>query len=103
MVGYMLADGGRILFDATGLARRKVADRGREARVGDPMRGAGQRRHEAARHFVLSLRARLEALQLVFDAIFDALVITGFEMQAVIVAAGTPVAAVKGVGADEED
>ena len=58
---------------------------------------------EAARHLVLALGAGFEPLQALGDAIVDALVVAGLEMQAVIVAARAPVAPEQGVLADEED
>ena len=48
---------------------------------------------EAPLNFVLTLSARVEATQAMFDAIVLALVITGFEMQQWLVARAAPVAA----------
>src|SRR5580704_7339604 len=102
MVGYVALDGGGVTIDAARLARSEVADGVRKAGVGDEMRRAHQGRHEAPRHLVLALSPRLEALQFPLDAVFDPLVVAGLEVQAVKIAAGTPVAAVQGIGADEE-
>ncbi len=49
-------------------------------------------------HLVLALRAGLEAAEAVLDAVFDALVIARFEMQAVLIHGGAPVAAVERIG-----
>ena len=46
--------------------------------------------HEAAAHLVLALRARLEALDATFDAVIDALVVAGLEVQAVEIARRRP-------------
>src|SRR5258707_8948027 len=61
-----------------------------------------QRRNEAPRDLVFTLGARLEALQLLLDAIFDALVVAGLEVQAVKIAARAPIAAVQGFATDEK-
>ena len=70
--------------------------------IRDPVRRPGKRRLEAARDLVLALRARLEGGETVFDAVVDALVIAGLEMQAVIVGVGAPVAAIECVGGAEK-
>src|SRR5271170_4780222 len=98
----MLIHGRSVMIHAARLAPRKVANSRRKTRVCDEMRRARQGRDESPRHLVLALRARLEALQLVFDAILDSLVVAGLEMQAVVVAAGAPVAAEQCVLAHEE-
>ena len=49
----------------------------------NPMRRPRQRRLEAATHLVLSLCSGLEACKALTDAILDALVIAGLEMQTV--------------------
>jgi hypothetical protein len=51
------------------------------------MRRGRDRRYEAAWHLVLALGSRFEALQTVLDAVFDALVVAGLEVQAVVIAA----------------
>ncbi len=99
----MLVDGGGVMVDAARLPRREITDGGGKALVGDVMRGARHGRHEAAGYLVLALRAGLEACESVLDAVFDALVVAGLEMQAVVVAAGAPVAAVQRILAHEED
>lgn len=102
MVGHVALDRGGVTIDAASLARRKVADGGRKARVGDKMRRAHQCRHEASRHLVLALSPRLKALKFPLDAVFNPLVVAGLEVQAVEIASGALVAAEQGIGADEE-
>src|SRR5690606_31676907 len=60
-------------------------------------------RLEPARHLVLALRAGLEVLQPIFDAVLDPLVVARFEMQAVELRSRAPVAAVQRVVAAQED
>src|ERR1700716_1047143 len=102
MVGYMLVHRGRVSVHAASLARRKVANRRGEPLIGEEMRRTHHGRHESPRHLVLALRSRFEALQFMLDAVFDALVVAGLEMQAVVVAAGAPVAAEQGIVAHEK-
>src|SRR5207344_925003 len=102
MVGNMFIDCRGVAIDAASLASRKVADGRGKTGVGDKMRRTHQRRHEASGHLVLALGAGLEALQLLLDAVLDSLVVARLEMQTVIVAAGTPVAAEQGIVAHEE-
>src|SRR6202049_3978571 len=102
MVGHMLVDCRRVMIHAARLARREIANRRGKPRVDDEMRRAHQRRHEPAGHFVLTLGAGLEALQVLLDAVFDSLVVTGLEMQTVVIAAGAPVAAEQSLVADEK-
>src|SRR5580692_1211550 len=93
VVGHMLIDGRGVVVHAAGLTQGKVANGRGKSLVRNEMRRARQSRYKSARHLVLALRARLEALQLVLDAILDSLVVAGLEMQAMVVAAGAPVAA----------
>src|SRR5688500_8871383 len=58
--------------------RQRVGDVG----IGKPMPAAGELGQEAARHLVLALRARLEAREAFAQAVLDALVVAGLEMQA---------------------
>src|SRR5690349_21485423 len=74
-----------------------------ETRISDPVRGPCGRRLEAARHLVLALRAGLEVLQSVLDAVLDALVVAGLKMQAVIVRGRAPVATVEHFITTKED
>ena len=76
-------------------APQVVANGGPEAWIDDPVHGPGVRRDEAAAHLVFALRAGLEARDAALDAELDALVVTGFEMQAVVLLARAPVAAVQ--------
>src|SRR4026207_1412646 len=80
-----------------------AVDRAPEARIGNPVRRPGLRRLEAARHFVLALRAGFEALQALLDTVLDSLVIARLEMQAVKLGRGAPIASVERVAAAEED
>ena len=79
-----------------------VANRGPEARIHDPVHGPGVRRDEPAAHLVFALRAGFEARDAALDAELDALVVTGFEMQAVVLRVRAPVAAVQRRGAPEK-
>ena len=53
-----------------------------KVRISHPVPAAYQRRQEAPRQLVLALRARLETDQPFAQAVFDALVVAGFEVQA---------------------
>src|SRR5579871_999344 len=63
----------------------------------------GDRGYESPRDLVLPLSAGFEALQSLLDAVLDALVVAGFEMQAVKIAAGSPIASVQRLAADKEN
>src|SRR6187402_3644164 len=80
-----------------------VTNRGTEARIHDPVHGPGVRRNEPPAHLVFALRAGFETRDAALDAELDALVVTGFEMQAVVLRARAPVAAVQRLGAPEEN
>src|SRR5271169_5434632 len=92
-----------VVIDAAGLASGEIANGRGKSLVGDEMRRTRQSRHESTRYLVFALRTRLEALQIVVDAILNSLVVAGLEMQAVVVAAGAPVAAEQGVVAHEKN
>ena len=64
----------------------------------EPVRGPGRLRSEPAADLVFALRARLEKLESLFDAIVDTLVVAGLEVQSVVVAVAAPVTAVQRVG-----
>src|ERR1700683_5549951 len=98
----MLLNRGGVLAHPLLLARGEFADRRGKPLIADEVRGAHQSRHESSRHLVLTLRSRLESRELVFDAVLDPLVVAGLEMQAVIIAAGAPVAAKQRILAEEE-
>src|SRR3984885_6703993 len=102
MVGHMLIDRRRVTVHPSCLPRRKVANGRGKPWIGDEMRRTHHRGHETSRHLVLALGARLEALQFPVDAVFDALVVAGLEMQAVIVASRAPIAAKQGIVTDEK-
>ena len=93
----------RIGSTAAPSLRKVVRDGRAKLRIGDVVRRPGERRLEAAAHLVLALGARLEASDAALDAELDALVVAGFEMQAVVVGGGAPVAAVQCVLSDEKD
>jgi len=103
MVWNVFIDLSSVTIYAPGFAHRKVANRCGKSHVDDVMSRTRQCGHKASRHLVLALRTGFEPLQLMLDAVFDALVITGFEMQAVEIASGSPIAAEQGVLAHEED
>src|ERR1700691_5978986 len=102
MVGHMLIDRRRVAFHPPSLAGREFAKRRRKAWVGDEMCRTHHRGHETPGHLVLALGARFEALQFPLDAVFDALVVAGLEMQAVIVAPRAPIAAEQGIVTHEK-
>ena len=70
--------------------------------VGNPVARRRNHRFETAGDFVFALRAGVESQQAVFDAISDALVVTGFEVQRIVVFGAAPIAAVQRVAADEK-
>src|ERR1700678_788152 len=102
MIGHVLVDGRRIIVHPSCLPGRKVANGCGKAWIGDEMRRTHHRGHETSRHLVLALGTRFEALQFPVDAVFDALVVAGLEMQAVIVASRAPIAAKQGIVTDEK-
>src|ERR1700722_15766706 len=89
-------------FDRAALALQICADGTAQRHIGNPVRRPGQRRLETACDLVLALRPGLEALETLGDAVVDALVIAGLEMEAVIVGCGAPVASIQGVGRTKE-
>ena len=72
-----------------------MADGGEEFRPRKPMRRPGADRHEATADLMLALRPRLEAGYPVRDTVVDALVITGLEVQCVVVRFAAPVTSVE--------
>ena len=98
----MFTDACRVFVHAGSLGAQVVGDGATEPWIGDPMRGMRQGRHETAGDLVLALRAGLEARDAVLDAVLDALVVAGLEVQAVELVRCAPVAAVERVAADEE-
>ena len=70
----------------------EVADGGRELRVGDPVRAAGDRGRKAALNLVGTLGAGLESLQSMGDGEVDTAIVAEFEVQMRIDATAAPVA-----------
>ena len=97
-VGRMIEQFFPICLQRLALAAQGVADRRGKARVDEAMERARAHRQESAGNLVLALCTRLEALQAVTDAVVDALVVAGLEMQSGDRLVGAPVAAVKGFG-----
>ena len=60
----------------------------------DPVGGVGSCWHETASEFMLTLGAWLEALQVIFNTIFDTGIVANLEVEAVIVLIAAPVAPV---------
>ena len=79
------------------------SDRLRESGVGDPVAGPGRRGREAAAQLVFALGARFESAQSFTDAVIDALVVAGLEVEAVVVGQTPPVTAVQRVVAAKTD
>src|SRR5690606_4940999 len=90
--GCVLAGAAGIAVHRRAFLVEEAGDRRAEARIGDVMRGMRGCRFEAAHQLVLALRARFETCQAPFDAVVDALVVAGLEMQAVQFARRAPVA-----------
>lgn len=99
----MRPNGLGVRIDRATFAGEVRTNRRTKALIQNQVRRAGLRRFEAARDLVFALRARLEACESRLDAVLDALVIAGLEVQAVKVGRGTPVAAVKCIRGPEED
>ena len=99
----MLAGGGDVVVDGFALAFEVARDGSAEAVVLEPVRRRRARRLEAARELVFALRARVEELQAARDAVLDALVIAGLEVQRIFLSRRAPVAAVEPATALEED
>ncbi|MCW0424999.1 hypothetical protein NB713_002942 [Xanthomonas sacchari] len=92
----------RVLAHLGALLRAPLGQRHTETGVGDPVAAAHQPRQEAAGDLVLALRARLEAGQALAQAVLDALVVAGLEVQAGQGLAA-PVPAVQGVAAAQAE
>ena len=90
-------------IDRLALAFEVLLDRVTELPVGNVVRRPGDGGLEAATDLVLALGAGLEAGNAALDAKLDALVLTRFEVQAVVVRGGAPVAAEQCVLTPEED
>src|SRR5258708_11606164 len=90
VVRDVFVHGGGILIDPLGFAPRIVGDGGREARVGNIVRGAGNGGDKSARDLVLALGAGRGSLKVFFFVVFDALVVTGVYIEAVGGSVPTP-------------
>ena len=64
------------------LSIEKLRDGMIKLRIGDPMARPGCRRREAPSKLVFSLGSRLEPAETLVYAVFDSLVVAGFEVQA---------------------
>src|SRR5690554_5838210 len=73
-----------------------------ELRVGNPVLAPGGYRFKSALDLVFALRARIEALVAMLDAVVDALVVAGFKMQELALFAATPIAPIQRIRALEE-
>src|SRR5690606_30310640 len=62
-----------------------------ESRLGYPVTGKCRHRLETTPQFMLALSPGIELLQPVTNTVVDPLVVTGLEMQIVVVRVGTPV------------
>src|SRR3984893_12476145 len=102
MIGHMLVHRGGVVVDTARLALCIIPNRRGESRVCDVMRRMSHGMNESSWNFVLSLRAWLEPLQLLVDAILNSLVVASLEMQAVKVAPGSPITAVQRLGTHKE-
>src|SRR6185436_20370240 len=100
--GHMRFDLARVGIDVYALAPQGVADGVAKTRIHYPVHGPGGGGNEAATYLMYALHAWVEQRDALLDAVFDALVITGLEMQAVQLFAGAPIAAVQHVAAAEE-
>ena len=70
-------------------------------RIGDPMVRPGCRRREAPSKLVFSLGSRLEPAETLVYAVFDSLVVAGFEVQAGEISEAAPIPTLQGVLAAE--
>jgi len=70
-------------------------DSRKEFGPGQPMSRPGGGRREATADLVLALRSWFKSLALFFNAVVDSLVVTGFEMQRVVVRIGAPVSTIQ--------
>ena len=70
----------------------EVAHRRAQLRIRNPVIGEGLHRAKAALDLVFPLRTRVETADALGDAEFDSPVVTGFEVQAVVLSQAAPVA-----------
>ena len=83
-----------VVVDSFALAFQKPLYRMRKRGLRQPVGAGGFDRHQGACHFVFALRAALKALETMFDAPLQGLVVAGFEMQAIDPLQRAPVAAI---------
>src|SRR5690606_26435996 len=97
--GRAVAQRRRIAPDRLRLLRAPGRQRRGEARICDMVPAAHEAGQEAARQLVLALRTGLECDQALAQAVVDALVVAGLEVQAGqrLVQRAAPVAPVQGV------
>src|SRR3546814_6212603 len=89
----------RVPFDLGRLLRAPLPQGRGERRIGDPVAAAHRRRQEAARDLVHALGAGLERRQSFAQAVLDALVVSGLEVQSRQLPERAPVASVQRVRA----
>src|SRR6186713_2769297 len=92
-----------ICINRSSLARQIVFDGFAKTPVHDVVRGPGDRRFKSTTELVLALRSRLKPRHTLLDTKLDSLVIAGFEMQAVVIRGGAPVAAKQRLLGPEKD
>src|SRR5690606_7746037 len=92
--GQQFGGGGDMRGNRGALALQKVVDRRLKLHLLQPVIRQRADRFEAALDFVFALRTGIEMRQTVANAVIDALVIAGLEMQAVEFAHTAPVAPV---------
>src|SRR5262249_3776385 len=102
-IGNVLADLVDVRVDVAFLACEKRRDGSMKITVADPMARPRRLGNEAACDLVLALRPRLELGESLANAVVDALVVAGLEVEAVEVGAAAPVAAVERRAAAEAD
>ena len=82
-----------IALDVPALFLEVVANCREKLRVCEPVRRPSRFGNKSAADLVLTLRTWLEDLLARLDAVFDALVIAGLEVQGVVVAIAAPITA----------
>ncbi len=92
-----------IVVDARTLSFEEPRDGPPEPIVREPVRRERARRFEAARDLVLALGAGVKVCESALDAVLDALVVAGLEVQRVLGPGCAPVAAVQPAAALDED
>ena len=103
LLGAVVVNGVHIAVDMAFLFVLVLPHGFEKLRPAQPVRGPGADRQKATTNFVFPLRAGFKCLQLIRNAIVDALVITGLEVQGVVVRTTPPVSAVKGIRALVKD